>query len=171
MRFKTIIVLVTGLAITLPAFAKELKIGYVHSQRIMAEFQESIEAQRTLDDEQKKYMDQAKKMEDEISKMEDDLKNQSLLLSEEKKTEKMQKIQEKYLTYQKFQQEIWGEQGKLYQRNKELTQPILDKVNTLIQKLGKDNGYDFIFDAAVGNLVYAKDDYDMTQQLLDELNK
>ncbi|MCX6640104.1 MAG: OmpH family outer membrane protein [bacterium] len=171
MRTRLLTLLLGGLVIAAPVFAKELKIGYIHSQRIMAEFQESIEAQRTLDDEQKKWLDEAKKMEDEISKMEDELQNQSLLLSEEKKSEKMQKIQEKYLNYQKFQADVWGEQGKLYQRNKVLTQPILDKVNTLIQKLGKDGGYDVIWDAAVGNIVYAKDDYDMTQLLLDELNK
>jgi len=151
--------------------ARELKIGYIHSQKILAEFQESIEAQRTLDEEQRKWAEEAQKKEREIKALEDEVENQSLLLSEEKKAEKLADIQTKYMDYQRFQQEIWGETGKLYQRNKELTQPIIDKVNTVITKLGKDGGYDVIFDAAVGNIVYAKDEFDMTQLVLDDLNK
>ena len=153
------------------AAARELKIGYIHSQKILAEFQESIEAQRTLDEEQRKWVEEAQKKESAIKALEDEVENQSLLLSEEKKAEKLAEIQTKYMDYQRFQQEIWGETGKLYQRNKELTQPIIDKVNTVITKLGKDGDYDVVFDAAVGNIVYAKDEFDMTQLVLDDLNK
>ena len=151
--------------------ARELKIGYIHSQKILGEFQESVEAQRTLDEEQRKWVEEAQKKEREIKALEDELENQSLLLSEEKKAEKLADIQSKYMDYQRFQQEIWGETGKLYQRNKELTQPLIDKVNTVITKLGKEGDYDVIFDAAVGNIVYAKDEFDMTQLVLDDLNK
>ena len=151
--------------------AKDLKIGYIHSQRILSEFQESAEAQRTLDDEQREWLNEARQMEEEIVALEEELKNQSLLTSEEKKAERLQAIQEKYLAYQRFQEEIWGDNGKLYQRNQELTQPIIDKVNAVIQKIGEDGEYDFIFDAAVGNLVYAKDDYDLTELVLEDLNE
>lgn len=153
------------------AEARELKIGYINSQKILAEYQEFVTAQRTLDEERQKWIEEARKKEQELERMEDELENQSLLLSEEKKAEKLQDIQTKYMEYQRFQQEIWGETGKLYQRNKELTQPIVDKVNAIITKIGKDNDYDLIFDAAVGNIVYAKDDYDITEVVLDNLNK
>lgn len=152
------------------AIAKELKIGYIHSQRILTEFQESVEAQRTLDEEQRQWFEDAKKLEDEIAAMEEEYENQSLLVSDEKKTERLQAIQEKYLEYQRFQQEIWGETGKLYQRNQELTKPLIDKVNAVIQKIGEDGDYDIIFDAAAGNIVYAKDDFDLTDLVLEDLN-
>lgn len=153
------------------AYTKDLKIGYIHSQRILSEFQESAEAQRTLDDEQKEWLNEARQMEEEILALEEELKNQSLLTSEEKKAERLQLIQEKYLAYQRFQEEVWGDNGRLYQRNEELTQPIIDKVNAVIQKLGEEGEYDFIFDAAVGNLVYAKDDFDLTELVLEDLNE
>jgi outer membrane protein len=159
------------LLISTIAGAKDLKIGYIHSQRILSEFQESAEAQSTLDDEQREWLNQARQMEEEIMALEEELENQSLLTSEEKKAERLRVIQEKYLEYQRFQEEIWGDNGKLYQRNQELTQPIIDKVNAVIQKIGEDGEYDFIFDAAVGNLVYAKDDYDLTEIVLEDLNE
>lgn len=171
MRLRIAAFAFVGLSLVATSSAKELKIGYIHSQRILAEFQESIEAQRTLDDEQKEWIEEAKKMEAEINSLEEELKNQSLLLSEEKKSERLQEIQQKYMDYQRYQQEIWGETGKLYQRNKELTQPIIDKVNAVIEKIGKEGDYDIIFDAAVGNIVYAKDEYDLTNLVLEDLNE
>ena len=50
-------------------------------------------------------------------------------------------------------------------------QPIIDKVNTVIQKIGEDGDYDVIFDAAVGNIVYAKEDFDLTDLVLEDLNE
>jgi outer membrane protein len=170
MRRTLIACLVFFTAATLTS-AKDFKVGYINSQRILEEFQESQEAQRTLDDEQRQWLADAKKMEDEIKAMEDELESQSLLISEEKKAEKLQEIQKKYMEYQQFQQEIWGENGKLYQRNKELTQPIIDKVNAVIRKIGEEGDYDIIFDATMGNIVYAKDEYDLTEIVLDDLNK
>ncbi len=171
MRTKITICIAVILSVAAAAFAKDLKIGYIHSQRILSEFQESTEAQQTLDDEQREWMEQAKQMEEEITDLENELENQSLLTSEEKRAERLQLIQEKYLEYQRFQQEIWGENGTLYQRNEELTKPIIDKVNVIIQKIGEDYEYDFIFDAALGNMVYAKDDYDITDLILEDLNE
>ncbi|RJP80924.1 MAG: OmpH family outer membrane protein [Candidatus Zixiibacteriota bacterium] len=171
MRMRLVSVFLVLAALTATASAKELKIAYIHSQKILSDFQEYSEAQRTLDDEQKKWVDQAKKMEEEITRLEGDLESQNLLLSDEKKAERQKLIQDKFMEYQRFQQEVWGETGKLYQRNKELTQPIVDKVNAVITQLGKDGGYDFIFDAAVGNIVYARDEFDITQTVLDDLNK
>ncbi len=170
MLIRQITFVLIGISLSATVFAKDLKIGYIHSQRILAEFQESIEAQRTLDNEQREWLEEAEKMEAEIAGLEEELENQSLLLSDEKKSERLQEIQMKYLEYQRFQQEIWGETGKLYQRNQELTQPIIDKVNTIIQKIGQDGDYDVIFDAAVGNIVYAKDDFDLTDIVLEDLN-
>ena len=53
----------------------------------------------------------------------------------------------------------------------EFSKPIIEKINTLIAKIGEDEGYDFIFDAASGSLVHALPKYDITNQILEELNK
>ena len=171
MQIRYITVIIAMLAVSTVTVAKDLKIGYVHSQRILAEFQESTEAQQTLDDEQREWLDQARQMEEDIVAMEEEMKNQSLLTSEEKKAERIKLIEEKYIEYQRFQKEIWGETGKLFQRNQELTQPLIDKIDAVIHKIGEDEAYDFIFDAALGNMVYAKDDYDLTDRILEDLNE
>jgi outer membrane protein len=111
-------------------------------------------------------------MVNEYNVMIEEIDSQSLLLSPEKKEEKMRNAQEKALAIEKYKYEKLGPEGEYYKKNLELTKPIIDKINNLIQKIGQDDGYDFIFDASSGALVHANTEkYDITQRVLDELNK
>jgi len=53
----------------------------------------------------------------------------------------------------------------------EFSRPIIEKINALISRIGEEEGYDFIFDASSGSLVHALPKYDITQQVIEELNK
>ena len=149
--------------------AADLKIGYIDSEKILTESQDYKDAKKILDDEEKEFSRQGRQKELDIMNLEEEIDAQSLMWSEEKKMEKQQEYQQKYLDYQQFLQEIWGPQGKLYQRNLELSKPIIDKINIVIQKLGDDEGYDLILDAGMGNIVFAKPDYDLTDRIVEEL--
>lgn len=173
MKLRTLTLLFTLLLILsiLPAQAKEIKIGYINSEKILNEFQDYKDAKQLLGEEENKYERQALQMELDIKNLEDEIEAQNLMWSEEKKLEKQQEYQNSYLRYQQFLQEIWGPTGKLYQRNMELSKPIIDRVQDVITRIGDEDEYDFIFDAGVGNLVFAKPEYDITERVLDELSK
>ncbi|MBL7191017.1 OmpH family outer membrane protein [bacterium] len=151
--------------------AKELKIGFIDSDRILAQFQDYLDAKRILENEEKQYSQNARQMENDIRALEDEIESQSLMWSNEKKMEKQSELQTKYMGYQQYIEEIWGPTGKLYQRNMELSKPIIDKINLIIKKIGEDEGYDFIFDATTGSLVHAKDEYDLTDRVIEELSR
>ncbi|MBC8204424.1 MAG: OmpH family outer membrane protein [FCB group bacterium] len=151
--------------------AKELKIGFIDSDRILAQFQDYLDAKRILENEEKQYSQNARQMENDIRALEDEIESQSLMWSNEKKMEKQSELQTKYMGYQQYIEEIWGPTGKLYQRNMELSKPIIDKINLIIKKIGEDEGYDFIFDATNGSLVHAKDEYDLTDRVIEELSR
>jgi Skp family chaperone for outer membrane proteins len=72
---------------------------------------------------------------------------------------------------ERFRRETWGEGGRLYARNLELSRPVLDKINAAIQKVSQDDGYDFVFDASSANIVYTLPQYDITDRIIDELKK
>jgi len=61
------------------------------------------------------------------------------------------------------------ERGKLAKKQQELTQPILAQVNEVVAKVAKDNGYDYVLNTAA--LVYANEDHDLTEKVLEELDK
>lgn len=159
--------LVTMLAI--PAFAQ--KFAYVQSQRILAEFQEFVDVQNKLNEIRNGYDAQYQKMLKEYNDMLQEIDSQSLLLSPEKKQEKMRQAQEKATEIERFKYEKLGPEGEFYKKSQELTQPIIDKINKLIAKIGEEEGYDFIFDASSGALVHALPKYDITDQVIEQLNK
>jgi Skp family chaperone for outer membrane proteins len=161
-------------AMLLPArpAAAQLKLGYIDSQKIIESYKEAQDAQKQLASLNEQWQQEAKNMQQDLQEKQDQLESQSLLLSEEKKSEKAQEIQNLYLRFQQFQQEKWGQQGEVYVKQKEFMQPVYDKINAAIRRLGAEDKYDYIFDVVAGGILYVSEGQaDLTQRVLDELNK
>jgi outer membrane protein len=153
------------------ARAQELKIGYIDSERIFAEYTATKDAQDQFDRDVEAWRKQAEQSEKDLQEMRDDLESQRLLLSEKALQEKEMAVQAKASEYERFIQSIWGPTGKIAERNAELTKPIVEKIRKVLDKLGAEQGYSIIFDAADGNIVYGEQALDLTDQVLAELNK
>ncbi|MDH3215788.1 MAG: OmpH family outer membrane protein [Candidatus Krumholzibacteria bacterium] len=155
-----------------PSYAQdEIKIGYIDSQRIFAEYKETQEAERVYKGEVDAWKAQAASMEQEIVKLQDELRAQSLMLSEEKQREKKLTYDKQLEDYQRFMADTFGEEGRAAKRNKELTQPIVDKINRILEVMAETEGYSLVFDIANANIVYANKAFDLTERVLQELNK
>ncbi len=148
--------------------AKDLKIGYIEAEKILSECQEYKDAEKQLKEEEQEYTRQARQMEMDIKNLEDEIDAQSLMWSDEKKQEKKQQYQQLVLNYQRFLKET---ESKMYQRNLEMSKPIIDKINDIINKIGEEGGYDIIFDASAGNIVFAKPEFDLTELVIEEMKK
>lgn len=163
--------LVATFASVQPA-AAQLKLGYIDSQKILESYKEAQDAQKQLASLNEQWQQEAKNMQQDLQDKQDQLESQSLLLSEEKKNEKAQEIQNLYVRFQQFQQDKWGQTGELYVKQKEFMQPVLDKINAGIRRIGAEEKYDYIFDVVAGNILYVSEGQpDLTQRVLDELNK
>ena len=159
------------LALVFSAQAADLKIGYIDSQRIFRAYKGTSDAQAKLDTEVAEWEKKAEDMRKEIEDLQNELEAQGLLLSEEKKKEKEATLQTKYGEYQQFVTSIWGPQGEAVKRNEELTQPIIEKIDAILKNIAEKENYTFIFDAVSGGLAYAKPTFDLTDQVIEELNK
>ena len=155
-----------------PAIAQdEIQIGYIDSQRIFAEYKETQDAERIYQKEVDQWKAQAQAMEQEIVRMQDELRAQSLMLSEEKQREKKLTLDKKLEDYQRFMAETFGDDGIAANRNRELTQPIVEKINRILEGMAEERGLAVVFDIANANIVYAKKEFDLTQAVLDKLNE
>lgn len=159
-----------GIALVGTVFG-QTKLAYVDSPKILASFPPALDAQKKLEAENNQWAQELQKMQEELKAMQEKLDQQSLLLSDAKKKEAAQEIQNLAIKAQQYQNEKWGEEGKFFQRRKELLQPVFDKVNVIINKIGEEGGYDFIFDTQAGNLLYAKSSHDLTDEVLTRLEK
>lgn len=155
-----------------PATA-QLKMGYVNSNKILEKYKEAIDVRKQLADLNEQWKQEARDKEKNIQGLQEQLESQSLLLSEERKTAKQQEIQNLYLEYQQFLQDKWNPQGgEAVKKEVELIQPVYDKINAAIKKIGDAEGFSYIFDVVAGNVLYAGvDQIDLTDRLIEELNK
>lgn len=159
--------------IAAPGFGQNLKIGYVHSQKILVTYKDALDAQKKLDEINRQWESEGMEMQQKLQQLRDQFEAQSLLLSEAKKREKEQELQGLIMQLQKFQRDKWDPQsGEILRKQAELMQPIYDKINEVIKKIGDDEKFSYIFDTATGGILYANDEMpDLTDRVLEQLNK
>ena len=170
----TILFFMTGVSLLFWASessSQEGKIGYVDSMRLRTEFGEFADAQAEFDKDVKAWQDEIAEMEHVIDSLKEDLEKTKLVLSEAKRKEKEKDLETKELNYNRFTNDIFGPGGRAEKRNAELTKPILDKINQVLEKIATEENFIMIFDSVNGNIAYAKKSLDLTLQVLEELNK
>ena len=145
----------------------QMKVAYVNTQQILTVLPSAVAAGQKLQEEEQTWVAELRGMEEELRNLQQQLEQQSLLLSEAKRKEKTDEIQALYMNAQQYQQEKWGQEGEFLKRRAELYQPVYDEINAAINKIRKDEGYDFIFDSAA--LLDADDKHDLTNKVLQGL--
>ena len=151
--------------------AQEGKIGYIDSMKLRTSYKEFTDVQTKFDQEVAKWQLQADSLKKGVDSLQADFDKQSLLLSEEKKKEKEQFIEQKKNEYTTLINQTFGPGGKMEKLNTDLTKPILDKINAALEKIALENNYIMIFDAVNGNVAWAKKGLDLTDMVLDALSK
>ncbi len=153
-------------------FAQNLKIGYVNSEKIKAEFVDAKDAQKKIQDLNAKWEEEAVTKQKEVAELQEQLESQSLLLSEEKKREKYQELQNLALKFEQYKQQKWGQQGEIFVKREEIWKPVEEKIFEVINRMGKADGFDYIFDSALNVFLYIDSKMpDLTTKVIEELNK
>jgi len=165
--------LLAGAVVTATAassLAQTLKIGYIDSIKIFAQNKETQDAERVYRGDVAQWEAQKQRYEADLAKMGDEMNAQSPMLSDEKKAERRLEFQRKMDEYKKFMEDTFGDNGLAAKRNKELTQPIVDKINKLVETIARDQGLTMVFDVANANIVYADKSLDITDLVLTRLS-
>jgi outer membrane protein len=146
------------------------KIGYVDSDAIMKQLSEYQDTQKKLDAQIKEWQEELSKMEKDWKAKYDDYDKRKLILTEQKRAEIEKDLVQTEDQISKYRQEKFGVKGELFQKQEELMKPIQNRIFTAISDVAKQNDYDFIFDRSGQILfLYAKDQYDVTNLVLEKL--
>jgi len=149
----------------------DTKIGYIDSQVIMTQYEDVQQVQVELEKEQKRLEVVYKKSVATYDSLKQALDTGSIILSKEKINQMENQLLQKQKEIEDFQLKYFGPQGELYKMQERLLQPILQVIDLAIQSIGKEKGYDYIFDAVQGSIVYALDANNLTLDILEELKK
>ena len=149
----------------------DTKIGYIDSQVIMTQYEDVKQVQVELEKEQKRLEVVYKKSVATYDSLKQALETGSIILSKEKINQMENQLFQKQKEIEDFQLKYFGPQGELYKMQERLLQPILQVIDLAIQSIGQEKGYDYIFDAVQGSIVYALDANNLTLDILEELKK
>ena len=163
-----VLVLVLGFSVSAMAATADMKIAVVDLQKALQSVDTGKNAKSTLEKEfnEKKKALQAE--EESIKKMSEDFKKQSLVLSDEAKQRKQNEIQERLVKYR----ELFGKsQFDIQNRERQLTEPIIGKLKSIVEELGTKQGYTIILEKNENNVLFSQPKDDLTEEVIKSYNK
>lgn len=171
-RWGPVALALTGLALgAYAAQAQALKVGYVDSVRIFESYTVAKEAQDRFSREIDAWRRESDERLEAIERRRAELKEESLVLSEEKRLEAESQLQKSLSEYEQFVQAFWGPNGRAASLNEQLTAEVITKVREVVERIARDDAYDLVLDAADGNVIFAVRSLDLTDRVLDILNR
>ncbi|MBC7791811.1 MAG: OmpH family outer membrane protein [Anaerolineae bacterium] len=144
------------------------KIVYLNSQQILAQAPGRAEAEAQFQKELATYQTQVKRMGDSLNVLVAAYNKQEVILSPAAKEAKQKELQGKE---QEFEQRRRQLEQQAQKREADLTRPILDQIQKVINDMRTEEGYTFILDAGstAGVVVAADKNLDVTEKVLVRL--
>jgi outer membrane protein len=156
----------------LPWSSGGVKIGYFRSDVISQRLPEYRDADNALKSDNNKWTSEAERRDTELKSKEAQLEELKLILSAERRKQLEEEIAKGRKDLQQFRQKTWYDEDSDYlKRRKELMSSIDARVNDAIYKVAEAKGLDIVFDTVAGNVVYAKPGLDITEAVLEELQR
>ena len=162
MTQNTILGLIVSSMVSLPAFA-EVKIGYVDMQKAIQETAAGKKAKKELEDEFNKKKKDLEKKEADIKKMHEDFEKRSMAMNEDARQKKQTEIRSEM---GKYQENAGKAQMEIQKKERDLTQPIVTKLRSLMEEIAKKEDYTVILEKSENAVLWAKKEIDLTDRLI-----
>lgn len=144
------------------------KIAYVNSGDLLKRYKGAVEANKKFEEESKKWQDNIQTLQAELDSLNFLFVKNSDQWSLSKKKEFAGFAKKKETDLNRYSQAI---QQKASERQQELLTPVLVDINNKIADYAREKGYDMILGTADGNIVYAEEATNVTEQVLAVLNQ
>ncbi len=169
MKMKTQMLLPAIGALILSSVAlAETKIGYVDVQKAIGSTAAGKKAKDILDSEFGKRKKEIEKKKADIEKMQQDLEKKKSVLSDEVMGKKQMELQEEMM---KFQKTVGENQLELQKKEKDLIEPIIEKMKRMIDKVAQEKSYSLVLDKQAQAILYYKKDADITDAVVSAFEK
>ncbi|MBZ4676412.1 MAG: molecular chaperone Skp [Anaerophaga sp.] len=165
------IVFMVSLAAASVSVAQELKFGHLNVQQLISELPEKQAADKELQSEAQKLQNQLQVMSQELDEKYKNYMTQRDSLSDLIRSTREKEIQDYDQRIQNFNKLA---QQSLSQKEQQLLQPIIEKVEKAINAVGEEQGFIYIFDTSSQVILYNSDQsvdcQDMVKAKLKEMN-
>jgi outer membrane protein len=144
------------------------KLAYVNTQAILKQTPGYVKAESTFTKELANYRVEVQKLQASLDSAASDFDQQSVMLSPTQRAAKRKDLQAQQ---QKLEQRTQELQQQAATRERELLDPIQNKVNSVIEGVRAAGNYAMIFDVSAPNngIVTADKTLDLTQRVIQQL--
>jgi outer membrane protein len=168
MKTRWLLLLLQSVLITYSVSAQ--KWGYMDMEFVTSKMPEYQKAQTELD----KFSDRwAKEIQDkyaEVDRLQRLYQAEEVLLTDEMKRKRNQEISDKEREAREYNNKIFGFEGMLFQKKKELIKPVTDQVYKAVERVCRQRRLDMLVDkSSEFVIIYSNPVHDYTDYVMEEL--
>ncbi len=146
------------------------KFGYIDSEFITSKMPEYKKAQEEIDKFSEKWIEDIQTKYSELEKLRSQFQQEEILLTEEMKNERKKNIEQKENEIKELNNKVFGLNGLLFLKKKEVMKEILDEIFKACQKVARQKQLMFIFDKASDlSMIYTDPRHDYTDYVLEAM--
>jgi outer membrane protein len=173
LRFRTFSATILALcaaAVARPLAAQEIKLGFIHAEKVVQAYSGYKDAEAQFEKQREIWNQEIEAKSRELKAMEEDFRAQEPMLTDERRRERMQGLEQRRREFEQYYQQIFGSSGEAVRKQEELLSPIYEKVNAIIRQMGEQEKFTMIFDSSTFGIAYAAEGVDLTEKVIERLN-
>ena len=143
-----------------------MKFAYINSEKLVQQAPGATEARTTVQREVDKIRAELALLEDSINNMISDYTQKQITLSPDAKKKAEDAIRARRASLETRSQQA---EQTIAKRQQDLMEPIMNRINTVMNDYRKEHGISVIFDAAARSIISADSTLDVTDAILAKL--
>lgn len=158
------------LGVLLSFSLKAQKFGYIDSEYILSKMPEYKKAEESMNKLTEQWTKDISGKYEEVAKLRVKFQQEEILFTPEMKSQKLKEIEKAEEELKTLNNSIFGLNGLLFQKKKEILKPIVEEIYKTSEKVARKHKLSFIFDKASDlSIFYADPRHDYTDFMLEEL--
>lgn len=146
------------------------KFGYIDTEYIINKMPDYKKANELMNEFTNKWTKDVQDKYNDLNKLKEKFQQEEILLTADMKKEKKIEIEKREEELKELNNNIFGVNGLLFQKKKEILKPIMDEIFKTSEKIARKYKLSFIFDKASDlSMIYADPRHDYTDYFIEEL--
>lgn len=146
-----------------PPARAELRVAVVDMQRALNECEAGERAKEQVKSKFEKSQEELRRQREALDKLKEDYERKALVLKEQERRNLEKDLETQSLDFKRKWEDF---QRDLKRTDAELTSSIVEELYEIVREYGEKNGYELVFEASSGVLLYHDQGVDVTEEIV-----
>jgi len=146
------------------------KLAYIETDKIVEDMPEFQKANDEIDAQVTQWESEVEAKFQAVEELYQEYVQYEAMLAEDGKKQKQEEIFEAERQAKEFREQKFGNEGEIKQLQKTKIKPLQEKINMAAEKVGKERGYDYVFEKSPeSSWIYTNPEHNITELVKAEL--